>query len=124
LRAGGVHPSPVGALIDPQFGLWHAYRGALAFSDKRPLPPPDKRPSPCTACDAKPCLTACPVNAFGPESYDVPACTGHLSRPDGADCLDFGCRARHACPVGQDYRYPPDQARFHMEAFFNAHHRS
>ena len=28
-----------------------------------------------------------------------------------------GCLARNACPVGQDWRYPEAQARFHMAAF-------
>ena len=28
--------------------------------------------------------------------------------------------ARRACPVGQDYRYRPDQVRFHMQAFRRA----
>lgn len=45
------------------------------------------------------------------------------SDPNGADCLDFGCRARHACPVGRDYRYAPNLAQFHMEAFYKARHR-
>ena len=32
-------------------------------------------------------------------------------------CMDLGCRARDACPVGRDYRYAPGQANFHMQAF-------
>src|SRR5262245_47622298 len=28
-RAEPVHPSPIGILIHPRYGLWHSYRGAL-----------------------------------------------------------------------------------------------
>src|SRR5207302_1380178 len=38
-RAEPVAPSPVGILIHPDYGLWHAYRGALAFADRLVLPP-------------------------------------------------------------------------------------
>ena len=31
MRAEGLKPSPIGILMHPQFGLWHAYRGALLF---------------------------------------------------------------------------------------------
>ena len=35
IKADCVAPSPLGILIHPDFGLWHAYRGALAFGKKR-----------------------------------------------------------------------------------------
>ena len=38
-RAEPVFPSPVGPLIHPEYGLWHAYRGALAFPQAVGLPP-------------------------------------------------------------------------------------
>ena len=104
--ADAVYPSPIGILIHPEFGLWHGYRGALAFAEALPTPARDPRPSPCESCADRPCLSTCPVNAFGSEGYDVPACTGHLADPAGADCLETGCRARRACPVGRDYHYP------------------
>ena len=31
-RAEPISPSPLGLFIHPRFGLWHSYRGALAFS--------------------------------------------------------------------------------------------
>jgi hypothetical protein len=119
-RAEPVHPSPLGLLIHPDHGLWHAYRGALAFAARLALPPPDTRPSPCDSCADKPCLSTCPVGAFGSEGYDVPACAGHLRTSDGQDCIDLGCRARRACPVGVAACYAPDQAEFHMQAFGRA----
>jgi ferredoxin len=119
-RAEPVYPSPVGVLIHPDFGLWHAYRGALAFTEKLPLPQTDTRPAPCETCLDKPCLSACPVDAFAGGTYDVPACVGHITDGDDADCMPRGCAARRACPVGQEYIYAPAQAEFHMRAFVGA----
>ncbi len=116
-RAEPVHPSPLGVLIHPDYGLWHAYRGALAFAERLDLPVRDDRTSPCDTCADKPCLSACPVGAFTGESYDVPACVAHIDTEAGRDCIDLGCRARRACPVGRDFVYEPAQAAFHMRAF-------
>ncbi|NKB47859.1 MAG: ferredoxin [Alphaproteobacteria bacterium] len=119
-RAEAVAPSPLGVLIHPDYGLWHAYRGALAFDERLDLPPRDTRPRPCDTCADKPCLATCPVDAFGTDGYNVPICVGHISTPEGADCMDLGCRARRACPVGPDYIYEPTNAAFHMAAFRRA----
>lgn len=119
-KAEPVAPSPLGILIHPNWGLWHAYRGALAFGEVLELPAPDRRPSPCDSCSGKPCLSACPVDAFGPAGYDVPACVMHIASSVGADCMGFGCRARRACPIGAEHRYGPDQAHFHIAAFRKA----
>jgi len=119
-RAEAVHPSPIGPLIHPDYGLWHAYRGALAFPHPMDLPPADTRPSPCDTCADKPCLSTCPVGAFSRDGYDVPACTGHIGGDSGRDCLGGGCLARRACPVGVGYQYEPAQMGFHMRAFLAA----
>jgi hypothetical protein len=119
-KAEPVYPSPLGILIHPRYGLWHGYRGALAFSEKLSVPPRGDLPSPCESCDGRPCLSGCPVAAFGEGGYDVPACAGHLRDSAGADCMALGCRARRACPVGNDYIYEPAQAAFHMVAFLRA----
>ena len=133
-RAEPVHPSPIGPLIHPDYGLWHAYRGALAFADALDPPPADDRPSPCESCADKPCLKTCPVGALTHDGgalthdggaltvggYDVPACAAHIATPQGADCMGLSCRARRACPVGRDYTYGPEQSRFHMDAFLAA----
>lgn len=116
-RAEPVHPSPLGLLIHPQYGLWHAYRGALAFAARLDLPARPEVASPCDSCVEKPCLTTCPVAAFSTAGYDVPACARHLDTPAGSDCMAEGCRARRACPIGQGYRYAPAQAEFHMLPF-------
>lgn len=119
-RAEPVYPSPLGMLIHPDWGLWHAWRGALAFRQRLDLPEPARRGSPCESCAEKPCLSACPVTAFTPAGYDVAACIAYVDSLDGAGCNRDGCRARRACPVGAQYRYSPGQAQFHMQAFRKA----
>ena len=117
MRAEPVYASPLGLLIHPDFGLWHSYRGALAFGEEIAIPPVAPRASPCATCAERPCLSACPVGAFTPGKYDTPACAGHLRGPSGGGCMEGGCLARRACPIGADMRYAPAQARFHMRAF-------
>ncbi len=123
-RAEAVAESPLGILIHPDYGLWHAYRGALAFAEAVDLAPRDRRPRPCDTCAERPCLSACPVGAFAETGYDVAACTGHISAPAGIDCMERACGARRACPVGRDYTYEPAQARFHMNHFLAARRRA
>ena len=120
MRAADVYRSPLGILIDPQYGLWHGYRGALAFPGRLQLPQRAAREHPCESCSERPCLSACPVAAFGEGGYDVPACAAHLRDDAGADCMTLGCRARRACPVGRDHVFGAAQAGFHMRAFLAA----
>lgn len=119
-QADSVFPSPIGMLIHPHYGLWHAYRAAVCLHDIVPVPARMQADSPCESCAEKPCLTACPVGAFTDAGYDVGACAAHLETPQGADCLDQGCRARRACPVAGPDLYAPGQAAFHMKAFQDA----
>lgn len=122
-RAEPVWPSPLGLLIHAEHGLWHAYRGALAFAEAFDLPVRPGQSSPCESCPGKPCLSTCPVAAFSPAGYDVPACAAHIDAAAGRDCLEAGCLARRACPAGQEGLYHPGQAGFHMAAFLKARRR-
>jgi hypothetical protein len=115
-----VHPSPIGVLIHPSYGLWHSYRGALGFHQALAVPEPEAIPSPCETCEGRWCLSACPVGAFSERGYDVAACAGHLKSQEGADCMDLGCRARRACPIGAEHAYGAEQASFMMLAFLKA----
>ncbi|MEQ1611955.1 MAG: ferredoxin [Hyphomicrobiaceae bacterium] len=119
-RAEAVHPSPLGLLIHPDHGLWHAYRAALVFGEAIELPAHDRRPSPCDTCADKPCLSSCPVGAFTGTNYDVGACAAHIASAAGTDCMDLGCRARRTCPIGSQLAYQLDHARFHMDAFLRS----
>ena len=120
-RAGRTYASPIGIDIHPDYGLWWGLRGALAFAAPLDLDLPAAGDNPCETCAERPCLSACPVSAFGQEGYDVAACAAHLRAQAGADCMALACRARLACPIGRDYTQSPDQAAFHMRAFRAAH---
>jgi hypothetical protein len=117
MRAEGLKPSPLGILMHPEFGLWHAYRGALLFDDELPIRPFEKTIHLCDICDGKPCLNACPVGAFTDAGFAHADCLAHVRGPDGARCGTSGCIARNACPFGTAYRYPPDAQAFHMASF-------
>jgi ferredoxin len=122
-RSEPVHPSPIGLLIHPKWGLWHAYRGALVLDRLIELPEIGEAPSPCETCRDRPCLSACPVGAFRAGSYDVDACVRHVESAAGTACRTDGCLARRACPVGAEFRYVAEQARFHTDAFLKSTHR-
>ncbi|WP_110748813.1 4Fe-4S dicluster domain-containing protein [Phyllobacterium leguminum] len=119
-RAEGLKPSPLGLLIHPVFGLWHAYRGALLFDEEIEFPAHRAFPHPCDQCAAKPCLSACPVEAFDGAGFAVDRCRDYLRADVGKACRTGGCLARLACPVGREYAYEAAQQRFHMAAFMRA----
>ncbi|MCD2173293.1 ferredoxin [Rhizobium sp. C4] len=120
MRAEGLKASPLGILIHPRYGLWHGYRGALAFRDDIGTRPSAMEPSPCDTCAGKPCLSACPAGAISLSGFAVDPCRAHLVTAEGqAGCMSSGCVARNACPVGAGYRYPEAQLRFHMDALFS-----
>lgn len=122
MRAEGLKASPLGLLIHPVYGLWHSFRGALAFAEwdgwsGDGADASSAVPHPCDACAEKPCLSACPVGAVSLDGFDVVGCRGYLASGEGqAGCMRGGCLARDACPVGVSYRYPEAQVRFHMQA--------
>jgi epoxyqueuosine reductase len=114
LRSGRVWASPIRLLVHDSAGLMVSFRGALALRQELVLPPTGA--SPCEGCD-RPCLTACPVGALTPESYDLPACHGHLDRPEGQDCMTRGCAARRACPLSQSHARMEVHSAYHMRQF-------
>jgi epoxyqueuosine reductase QueG len=117
MRAEGLRPSPLGILMHPEYGLWHAYRGALLFDVEIAVPSPHKVNHLCDACAGKPCLKACPVGAHSGTAFDHEACLSHVRAPEGEACRTSGCHDRNACPHGTAYRYPPGMQAFHMAAF-------
>lgn len=121
MRSGTAHATPIGPLIHAVYGTWHAYRGAFVIETPFDAGTAGESASPCLACPDKPCLNSCPVSAFTEDGYDVPACAAWLDENRRGDCMTQGCRARRACPVGRDYHYQADHARFHMQRFLQAH---
>lgn len=121
IRSGAAHPTPIGPLIHPTYGPWHAYRGAFVIASSFFIPDPVKNDRACDTCADTPCLTTCPVEAFSGDDYDVPACADHLDNNRDGKCMNGGCLARRACPVGRDFHYAPAHARFHMQIFLDNH---
>lgn len=135
-----VDPSKLGMFIHPDYGLWHAYRFALLFTEPlasqsltslpytRELNDEKNNRSPiCSNCQDSPCLTSCPVDAFKYDNsqkiatnYDVERCAEYLKSNLDASCHTQGCLARNACPVGSDYRNAADLQQFHMRAFLKS----
>jgi hypothetical protein len=124
-RAEPLQSSPLMLRIHPRYGLWHAYRFALALptlrrEDLSPIDPVSDSDL-CLRCSGQPCLHSCPVQAFDGQSYALQTCATHLHTPQGQLCMQSGCLARLSCPVGSDYRYSAEHAGFHMQAFAHAH---
>lgn len=122
-RADDVWQSPIGLLIHREHGLWHAYRGAFLFADHVDgLPVVGTVDSPCVTCADQPCLSTCPVDAFGADesgalTYDAAACRVHVASSTEPRCGSLGCAARGACPVNSSGLYGAEQMEFHMAAF-------
>lgn len=115
-RAEALHVSPLGILIHPEFGLWHAYRGALLFAQALEVAQMHAWPHPCERCAGKPCLSSCPVGALAPARFERAVCMAHVGSASGGECRSRGCLARRSCPVGAAHGYGPEQAAFHMRA--------
>ena len=134
-KAEAIRPSPLGILLHPHHGLWHAYRFAIALPDTIPIPTDletaglnrsasaaknhvdASKAHACDQCAGRPCLSACPVNAFTEGFYDVAVCCEYLNANPDAPCHHLGCRARGACPVGTDPGYNKEHNQFHMRQF-------
>lgn len=117
LRSGRCFDAPIGMLVHDHAGLMVSFRGALAFPGRIALPGAPASASPCTACAARPCASACPAGAWSTPGFDPAACRAHLAAPEGAPCRDAGCLARRACPVSARFPRLPAQSAFHMQAF-------
>ena len=69
MRAEGLKPSPLGILMHPEYGLWHAYRGALLFDVEISIQVPHEPIHLCDLCIGKPCLKSCPVDAYSDAGF-------------------------------------------------------
>lgn len=116
MRAEGLRASPLGILMHPEYGLWHAYRGALLSDVDLPKHGVEKGIHLCDACDWKPCLNSCPAGAIQEGGFNSAACGEHVAGPEGGSCRDKGCIARNHCPHDR-YRYSSAQQAFHLKAF-------
>ena len=120
MRAEGLKPSPLGILMHPRYGLWHAYRGALLFEDEIAVGQAYASIHLCDTCVAKPCMKSCPVDAYSPGGFAYQSCLAHVRGSNGSPCRTGGCLDRNACPYGLAYRYPTEAQAFHMASFLRA----
>ena len=121
-KAESLQSSKLGMLIHPRYGLWHAYRFAVALPESESLSLSEATPEAvetdiCERCIEQPCLKICPVNAFTISGYDVAACYGFLKQNPQSECRKTTCQSRLACPEGKDFHYQQRHAQFHMDAF-------
>lgn len=118
-KAESLRSSKIGLLLHPEFGLWHAYRLALAFPDTLfdEKNAATEQAHACDTCKAQPCHGACPVGAFSDGHYDVDRCVSYLDANPQAECNKTGCLARMSCPEGAPFRYEQAHATFHMRQF-------
>ncbi len=126
-KTEALSSSKIGLLIHPQYGLWHAYRFAIALPESAISAATDKallhnepNKHACDSCASQVCLSSCPVNAFTEGNYDVEACYNYLDDNPLAKCHSSGCQARAACPEGKDYLYDSAHAAFHIQKFLIA----
>lgn len=119
LDSDNLSSSRINILINQDLGTWHGYRGAIAFDSVL-----DGQNSSiealdlCASCIDKPCLSACPVNAFGSDNFLYSECQSYLATQVGeATCMEHGCAARNACPYGVKHKYKSPHMKFHMRAF-------
>lgn len=111
--------SQLGPMIHPEYGLWMAARAHIILPQAYFKFDHGAEFAPCESCRDKPCLSACPVGAFSASKpYDHLACAAYL-QSDPA-CFLGGCDARAACPYGQSWQLPQDQAQYHQSRFRTA----
>lgn len=126
-KAESLSASKIGMLIHPEYGLWHAYRFAVALPPSAIANAQDKRCltaleaiNPCEKCLSQACLKSCPVGAFSAGHYALKTCFDYLDNTPAAPCHRHGCQARTACPEGQNFLYEAEHAAFHMRQFVSA----
>lgn len=109
-EAGLGFQSKVGLLIHPEYGLWVGMR-AVVLTTEDILPEKNFiESSPCTSCEYKPCITACPARAIGPSGWNVKVCAEHHRK--STDCHGR-CHSRIACPIGVEHRHGLLQHHYH-----------
>lgn len=107
---GTVSPV-VGLLVHPEYGLWVRLRAAILIAGEtfgHDLPKPVSASfQPCAEC-TRPCVEACPANAYcAIEGADMARCAEHRHR---GGCAHH-CDARHACPIGGPHCFHHDEER-------------
>ena len=109
--ANWSHPAPIGQGINPEYGVWFAYRTAFLVNGRFPTVTNQPTTSPCHSCTEKPCITACPSGAVTQTNFDIFTCTDFRVEPE-SPCADR-CLARMTCPVAPEHQYTLPQIQYH-----------
>src|SRR3989338_6695473 len=59
-------------------------------------------------------VSVCGGGGLRGAGYDVRACRGFLDSAAGADCMNFGCAVRRACPLSAAYARLPEKSPYHI----------
>ena len=110
--AGWASPSPLGMDISPRYGPWFAYRAAFLVDAPLEYTRTFTVNSPCDHCESKPCIQACPVGAVARDQTIAMDLCLPQRLADSQGC-GVSCRSRLACPMGEKWRYPKEQIRYH-----------
>lgn len=105
--AGWHHATPFKVGIDHEWGTWFAYRAVVLTNTQFEPSRPVQTPSPCEACQTKPCISHCPPGALAGGQFDFEKCIGYRKQSDSR-CKNT-CLARLSCPVGEVHRYSDAQ---------------
>ena len=110
--AGFGQPSPLFIGINPEYGLWWAYRAVFLTRLALPLTEIEEQAHPCESCLDKPCISICPADALSADApFNIYACADYRAK-DESRC-GYQCLARLACPVGTSHRYSREQITYH-----------
>ncbi len=111
-KTGWSFTSPMGISIHPTYGSWFAYRALFLIEKSLPATQPLIAEHPCESCTDKPCQSVCPSGAVGEiGSFGLDTCA-RFRIQDESTCA-YRCLSRLSCPVGSEYRYDPDQLKYH-----------
>lgn len=109
LSGAGVE-SILGLLINPEYGTWISFRGAVLTDLKfEKYDKPIDNFNPCPSC-SKPCIVACPVDTVTVNGWNWKKCL-HFRRRDNT--CDINCYSRRACPYGVNHQYSNEQFHHH-----------
>ncbi|MDX8388163.1 MAG: hypothetical protein R8M46_06470 [Ghiorsea sp.] len=109
--AGWHHPSPFRVGINQVFGTWFAYRAVVLADTNLPTTPKMDLPSPCDACEDKPCISICPAEALEHGDLSLPTCL-NCRLEEGSKCTST-CLSRLVCPIAKEHRYSQEQIKYH-----------
>ena len=102
--------SILGLIINPEYGTWVSFRGAILTDlkfEKYDIPLDNFNP--CPNC-SKPCILACPADTITNKGWDWKKCLDF--RTNNTVCAS-SCYSRSACPYGMQHRYSDEQFEHH-----------